>query len=1576
MNFSGKAQKSQSKKILPMQKSSQPVQEQELITKAELFYKQKDWQTTIEICQKVLENNPNVAEAYKLWGNSLQQLGQEQQAIELYNKALTINPDFAEVYANMGSIYARSQNWEQALTYYIKAVNLNPNLAGVYRNLAKVYRELGHEDQAIEASYQAALLAPERITTDNYCQLGNELLKQEKFSEASNCFHRILESQSDFLPAYQKLAEIAEKQGNLEQASIFYTRVIELQTKANNSNIQKELSNSSLAIPAQQEGVNKAVASSNDQSTLSTEKSSQNLVKSSATESAGELFNLGNTHAEKKQWQEAIKYYQKSLKINPQFVEVYLNLAKLYSKIGQVEKAVECWQKIEQLKPNTAKAEDYYDLGDSFLRQKKSTKAIDYYRQALELQADFSPAYHRIGAILTQEGKTQEAKQCYQQAIKYNAKDTQSYVLLGEILDRENQWYDAKNYYEQAIDIAPNNWAAYHALGDIYLKREKYWEKAASCYRQAIKLNTTFSWSYHNLGETCLKLQLWSEAKTFLTQAIQINPNFHWSHYNLGEALMELEEWEEAIEAYQQAIEIEADIPYVEEKIAYAKQKQLQTNFQRTTLEYYLGQIQKNPNNLDLYYQALEIDPKNFQLQVELGQALLLQKGLEKAVDYWHRIISQQPNLLEAYLYLAQALETDRRKDRREEILACHRHIIRIVNFDYQFYISLYEDLQLLTFEQAYFHWLNQGRKEKRFANPQELVESFGFAESDLPQNFDWEEYLQLNPDLRKQGKIKSKWQAIAHFLSQGLAERRKYGQDTSDGWQIYLKWGDNLKIQGKLPESILAYHSSIFINPHQYRSYQHLGDAFLFVNKLEEAGIAYIKALELNPYSFWASCNLASIYTQKKRWSEASQRYHQAIKINPLVNLPHRQLKNLLNQQWEESLRQTDDYLARDNREKANEILKQSIKNHQNGQYISPVTIAKQIPEKPSILLVVDDFLPQCLHYRVKQKIEQIKYAGLSVEWVSWRNIATARNRLHFAHVVIFYRVPALPEVIETIAYAQAIKKVVFYEIDDLIFDEDKYPDPFETYGGQITKHEYFGLIRGTILFKEAMAMCDYAIASTPSLATAMEVNVIKQKVWVHRNALDSHNLDFLRLKVPKFKRDYLSIFYGTGTKAHNTDFNQLVAPALVKILQKYPQVRLKIIGYLTIPTILKPYCQQIDQVEIIKDIKIYWEFLKQADINIAVLKRTAFNNSKSELKWFEAASLQVPSVVSNTETFLGVIEDGVNGFIASNPQEWLEKLELLINDRELRSTIARNAYKKAWKNYNIPVMSNKIKQIIQAGIEGAIADGKLEPRRTKIKLLIVNVFYPPQSIGGATRVVKDNVDILQEKYGDKYEVSIFTTDNDNPIPYHITEYSHDDIWVTKVSTPMQEKMDWQYQNSQIYDIFKQYLEFNQPDLIHFHCVQRLTGSVLEAAADLKIPYCVTVHDAWWISDYQFLVNEEGEECDYQQNDPVVARQDTTNLTDSLYRRRYLQQGLNCAQAILAVSETFTDIYRANGFQKTQPNRNGIIPKPKLPRQPSSGHRVRLAHVGGISAHKGYDLLEDVIKTNRFPNLEFCSQH
>jgi glycosyltransferase involved in cell wall biosynthesis len=633
-------------------------------------------------------------------------------------------------------------------------------------------------------------------------------------------------------------------------------------------------------------------------------------------------------------------------------------------------------------------------------------------------------------------------------------------------------------------------------------------------------------------------------------------------------------------------------------------------------------------------------------------------------------------------------------------------------------------------------------------------------------------------------------------------------------------------------------------------------------------------------------------------------------------------------------------------------------------------INLPRFIPEKPSVLLIVEETIPQCFRYRVQQKLEQLQSLNYQVNWVSWRDRKQAEFLLHFCHIVIFYRVPAFPDIAQTIKYAKSLNKIVFFDIDDLIFDCEAYPEPYEKFKGQLSPQEYEGLVKGVALYQEALSLCDYAIASTPSLAREMEKVTGKDTGFCHRNALDNSILQFLHSSSAKLKRDYLSIFYGSGTKTHDADF-QIVAPAIAQVMAKYTNVRLTILGYLTLPKELTPFLERIDRVGLLSNVDVYWEFLSQADINIAPLKLSLFNDCKSEIKWLEAATVGVPSVVSATQMYLETLEDGVDVMIAHTPEEWFDKLDKLVGDAEIRKNLAIGAKNKAMRDYAPEAMADNLKSILETGIETAFQKGSIIRNQPKHKLLFVNVLYPPQALGGATGLLKNIIDHLQIEYSDRYEISVFTYDINNPNAYEVSEYNQDGIHVTKLSLPPYPNIDWRYQDQRVYEIFRQYLQFDQPDLIHFHCVQRLTASVLEASADLNIPYFVTVHDAWWICDHQFMLDRDGLERNYQQNDPLILARYADDINSSMQRLRYLAKYLNKAKLILAVSEFQAELYSLNGFTQTKVNRNGIKPLPTLPRQPSAKKKVRLGYVGGICVHKGYYFLKDAVTAAKLQNCE-----
>jgi hypothetical protein len=83
--------------------------------------------------------------------------------------------------------------------------------------------------------------------------------------------------------------------------------------------------------------------------------------------------------------------------------------------------------------------------------------------------------------------------------------------------------------------------------------------------------------------------------------------------------------------------------------------------------------------------------------------------------------------------------------------------------------------------------------------------------------------------------------------------------------------------------------------------------------------------------------------------------------------------------------------------------------------------------------------------------------------------------------------------------------------------------------------------------------------------------------------------------------------------------------------------------------------------------------EELRGFDIGLYPLPDDEWTRGKSGFKAVQNMAVAVPTVAAPVGATADIIEDGVTGFLASTPQQWQEKLELLIDDAALRHSMGQ---------------------------------------------------------------------------------------------------------------------------------------------------------------------------------------------------------------------------------------------------------------------------------------------------------------
>ena len=79
-------------------------------------------------------------------------------------------------------------------------------------------------------------------------------------------------------------------------------------------------------------------------------------------------------------------------------------------------------------------------------------------------------------------------------------------------------------------------------------------------------------------------------------------------------------------------------------------------------------------------------------------------------------------------------------------------------------------------------------------------------------------------------------------------------------------------------------------------------------------------------------------------------------------------------------------------------------------------------------------------------------------------------------------------------------------------------------------------------------------------------------------------------------------------------------------------------------------------------------------------------FYKCKTPIKYFESSALNIPGIYSNSAIYSSCVENMKTGVIVNNnSSEWLNALNLLTINHELRNTIAQNSYEDAFYSFNM---------------------------------------------------------------------------------------------------------------------------------------------------------------------------------------------------------------------------------------------------------------------------------------------------
>ncbi|KPF85185.1 hypothetical protein IP70_13455 [alpha proteobacterium AAP38] len=343
-------------------------------------------------------------------------------------------------------------------------------------------------------------------------------------------------------------------------------------------------------------------------------------------------------------------------------------------------------------------------------------------------------------------------------------------------------------------------------------------------------------------------------------------------------------------------------------------------------------------------------------------------------------------------------------------------------------------------------------------------------------------------------------------------------------------------------------------------------------------------------------------------------------------------------------------------------------------------------------IVFYVGDTHSESKRYRVLNVMDSLAALGYRVACFTEPEAPTVMAAIGRVRCLSVFRSPYTKLLCDFLETMRRRGAKILYDIDDLFFDPKVLP---MIAGASLMSPEAFADTAQCIEhFRQTLLFTDGATASTSYLVE--QIAALGQPARVIPNTVGplQEKLAVAMLREPAPARDDVRIAYLSGSWTHHQDFAQCES-ALRALMVKYPQVKLVVVGFIDLGPEWAPLEDRVIRVGFMSHQEMM-AFYRNIDISIAALEvGNPYCEAKSQLKVFEAGLFGVPSVASATRPFREAISNGVDGFLATNPQEWYAGLEQLVADASVRTAIGQRARARALADFSSEALKRSVVQI-----------------------------------------------------------------------------------------------------------------------------------------------------------------------------------------------------------------------------------------------------------------------------------------
>jgi Tfp pilus assembly protein PilF len=170
---------------------------------------------------------------------------------------------------------------------------------------------------------------------------------------------------------------------------------------------------------------------------------------------AASRHNLGNMHANLRNFKAAEENYLKAIEIDREFYPAKVNLAMVYNQLTRNEEAEQLLREVVADHPDFPEIK--YSLALLLVEERNYGEAEKYLSEAAAGISDRARIHYNLGLLQQQLGKDREAEASLRRALEIEPNSPDFLHALADFYMKRSRWNDAKGIAEQMISKHPSS---------------------------------------------------------------------------------------------------------------------------------------------------------------------------------------------------------------------------------------------------------------------------------------------------------------------------------------------------------------------------------------------------------------------------------------------------------------------------------------------------------------------------------------------------------------------------------------------------------------------------------------------------------------------------------------------------------------------------------------------------------------------------------------------------------------------------------------------------------------------------------------------------------------------------------------------------------------------------------------------------------------------------------------------------------------------------------------------------------------------------------------------------------------